>query len=110
MDHLDHDTLTTLKQVMEDDFLLLVETFRQDSLDRLAKLRELIQGTETDQIRRAAHSFKGSSGNIGAVRLSALCAALEKKALAGNLQGLPSDLDDIEQEFLRVQTLLEAFV
>lgn len=109
MDHLDYDTLTTLKQVMEDDFQLLIETFRQDSLDRLAKLRELIQGTETDPIRRAAHSFKGSSSNIGAMQLSALCAAMEKKALAGNLEGLANDLDDIEQEFLRVQTLLEAF-
>jgi histidine phosphotransfer protein HptB len=110
MDHLDYDTLNTLKQVMEDDFQLLIDTFRQDSLDRLTKLRELTQGTDADLIRRAAHSFKGSSSNIGALELSALCAALEKKALAGNLHGLAEDLQCIEQEFLRVQRLLESFV
>ena len=109
MEHLDYETLNTLKQVMEDDFNLLLETFRQDSTDRLQKLREVIQGTDADPIRRAAHSFKGSSSKIGAQQLSALCAALEKKALAGNLQGLVADVDQIEQEFLLVQSSLDSF-
>jgi histidine phosphotransfer protein HptB len=109
MEHLDYDTLGTLKQVMEDDFGLLLETFKQDSTDRLQKLREVIQSDDADQIRRAAHSFKGSSSNVGAQQLSALCAALEKKALAGDLQGLVEDVNAIEQEFLLVQSLLETF-
>lgn len=109
MQHLDHETLNTLKQVMEDDFSLLLDTFKQDSADRLKKLREVIQGTDADSIRRAAHSFKGSSSNIGAQQLSAFCAALEKKALAGNLQGLAEDVDQIEQEFLLVQSSLDSF-
>ncbi|HEY8942232.1 MAG TPA: Hpt domain-containing protein [Cellvibrio sp.] len=106
MDHLDYDTLDTLKQVMEDDFNLLIETFRQDSIERLKKLHEVVQGNDADLIRRAAHSFKGSSSNIGAQQLSALCAALEKKAVAGNFQGLADDVQAIEQEFLHVQSLL----
>lgn len=106
MEHLDYDTLNTLKQVMEDDFNLLLDTFRQDSIERLKKLREVIQGNDADLIRRAAHSFKGSSSNIGAQQLSALCATLEKKALAGNFQGLEDDVQTIEQEFLLVQSLL----
>lgn len=106
MEHLDYDTLNTLKQVMEDDFNLLLETFRQDSIDRLKKLHEVIQGGDADLIRRSAHSFKGSSSNIGALQLSALCAALEKKALSGDLQGLAEDVHAIEQEFIQVQSLL----
>lgn len=106
MDHLDYDTLDTLKQVMEDDFNLLIETFRQDSTERLKKLHEVVQGNDADLIRRAAHSFKGSSSNIGAQQLAALCATLEKKALAGNFQGLVEDVQVIEQEFLHVQSLL----
>lgn len=109
MDHLDYDTLNTLKQVMEDDFGLLIETFKQDSSERLKKLYEVIQGTDADLIRRAAHSFKGSSSNIGARQLSALCAALEKRALAGDLQGVADDVQSIEQEFLKVQSLLDSF-
>ncbi len=109
MDHLDYETLNTLKQVMEDDFGLLLETFKQDSTERLKKLYEVVQGTDADLIRRSAHSFKGSSSNVGAKQLSALCAALEKKALAGDLHGLTEDVQAIEQEFLLVQSLLDSF-
>lgn len=109
MDHLDHDTLKTLKQVMEDDFGLLIETFKQDSVERINKLREVITGGDGDAIRRAAHSFKGSSSNIGAQNLSALCAAMEKQALDGDLTGLAEGLQVIEQEFATVKLLLDDF-
>lgn len=108
MEHLDYDTLNTLKQVMEDDFALLIDTFVQDSTDRISTLREVIKGTDADLIRRAAHSFKGSSSNIGALQLSTLCASVEKKALANNLEGLASDLDSIEHEFAQVLALLRS--
>ena len=108
MEHLDLDALNTLKQVMEDDFPLLVDTFIQDSSTRIASLRELIQGNDADLIRRAAHSFKGSSSNLGAIQLSALCAAIEKKALAGNFNGLAADLAELEGEFARVEQSLRA--
>ena len=109
MEHLDYDTLNTLKQVMEDDFALLIDTFVQDSTERIRTLRDVIQGTEADLIRRAAHSFKGSSSNIGAQQLSALCSALEKKALANNFDGLSSDVDEIEREFAQVVISLKSF-
>jgi HPt (histidine-containing phosphotransfer) domain-containing protein len=110
MEHLDYDTLNTLKQVMEDDFELLIDTFVQDSTDRIRILREVIQGTDVDLIRRAAHSLKGSSSNIGAPQLSALCSAVEKKALENNLAGLSSDVDGIEQEFAQVLILLRTYL
>lgn len=108
MEHLDYDTLNTLKQVMEDDFALLIDTFVQDSTDRISTLREVIKGSDTDLIRRAAHSFKGSSSNIGASHLSSLCAALEKKALEKRLEALDVDLDSIEREFAQVMVLLRS--
>jgi histidine phosphotransfer protein HptB len=106
MIHLDRDTLNSLKQVMEDDFGLLISTFVQDSQDRIQKLRMIIETNDADLIRRTAHSFKGSSSNIGAPHLSALCAALEKKALVNNFDGLAQDLREIEEEFARVNILL----
>jgi HPt (histidine-containing phosphotransfer) domain-containing protein len=109
MEHLDYEILDTLKQVMEDDFALLIDTFIQDSTDRINTLHQVIKGTDADSIRRAAHSFKGSSSNIGAFHLSSLCAAMEKKALGGNLAGLHADLQLIEQEFAQVVPLLRAY-
>ena len=108
MEHLDYEILDTLKQVMEDDFALLIDTFIQDSTDRIQTLHQVIKGTDADLVRRAAHSFKGSSSNIGAVHLSSLCAAMEKKALSGSFDGLQTDLQLIEQEFAQVESLLRA--
>lgn len=108
MEHLDYDTLDTLRQVMEDDFGLLIDTFIQDSNDRIQALRDVISGTDPDPIRRAAHSFKGSSSNVGAIRLMALCSSLEKKAVSNKLEQLEQDLEAIEQEFAQVQELLRA--
>lgn len=109
MEHLDYETLDTLQQVMEDDFALLIDTFVQDSSERISTLRNVINGVDSDLIRRAAHSFKGSSSNIGAPLLAALCFAVEKKALANNFEGLASDLDAIEDEFAQVVILLRTY-
>jgi len=106
MNHLDYDALNTLKDVMEDDFPLLIDTFISDSHERLQKLQAIINSANADLIRRSAHSFKGSSSNIGAMALSALCCALEKKAQNGNFDNLEQDLRAIEQEYVQVERLL----
>lgn len=108
--HISYDSLNSLKEVMEDDFSFLIETFIQDSVDRLAKLHELVGGDDVDAIRRASHSFKGSCSNLGALRLASLCAALERKALDRNVSDLGLDLAEIEEEFLIVKQMMLDFL
>lgn len=110
MSHLDYTVLESLKEVMEDDFILLLETFIQDSNERIEKLQALVTSDDKDAIRRAAHSFKGSCSNVGAAQLTLLCSDLEKKALAGNLTELQNDLSVIKQEFAQVRDLLQGMV
>lgn len=107
--HLDREILNTLKDVMESDFVLLVETFISDSSERVRVLQQIIPQGDAETIRRAAHSFKGSSSNIGASRLAELCSLIETQALAGNLEVLPYHLTEIEAEFTLVTTLLQEF-
>lgn len=95
---------------MEDDFNFLIETFIQDSEDRLAKMHELVGGGDLDAIRRASHSFKGSCSNLGALRLASLCAASERKALDNDLANFGTDLAEIEEEFLVVKQMLLDFI
>jgi histidine phosphotransfer protein HptB len=108
--HLSYDSLNSLKEVMEDDFSFLIETFIQDSEDRLAKLHDLVGSDNVDAIRRASHSFKGSCSNLGALRLASLCAALERKALDRNIADLGVDLAEIEEEFLIVKQMMLDFL
>ncbi|MGB3610096.1 MAG: Hpt domain-containing protein [Cellvibrio sp.] len=108
--HLDREILTTLKDVMESDFMLLIETFVTDSRERIRNLHELVPQGDAEVIRRAAHSFKGSSSNIGASRLAELCSQIEVQALTGNLDIIPELLAEAEVEFTRVTTLLQEFI
>lgn len=106
--HLDHEIISSLRDVMEDDFPLLIETFITDSQERIGNLHTLVTGAEADEIRRAAHSFKGSSSNIGAARLAELCKEVEMAALENKLADLPKSVMDIEAEFNAVIASLEA--
>ncbi len=108
--HISYDALNSLKEVMEDDFNFLIETFLHDSEDRLGKLHELLGGDDVDAIRRASHSFKGSCSNLGALRLASLCAALERKAFDRNIADLAVDLAEIEEEFLIVKQIMLDFL
>lgn len=108
--HLDYDALNALKDVMEDEFGFLIETFIQDSNDRLEKLHSLIGSNDENAIRRASHSFKGSCSNLGALRLASLCGTVERKALENNFVTLESDVAEIEAEFLIVKQKMFDFL
>ena len=75
---LDADVLAKLEELMGEDFPLLVETYLQDSEQRLA---QLMSATDPREMREAAHSFKGSSSNMGALSLAQLCGDLERQPL-----------------------------
>ena len=67
--HVDSHVLATLRDVMEDEYALLLETFLTDSDERLRLLREAEAQDDSLAMRMAAHSFKGSCSNMGAVLL-----------------------------------------
>ena len=104
--HLDYDAVNVLKEVMEDDFALLIETFLTDSRGRIFTLQSLMHSTDSDAIRRAAHSFKGSCSNLGALQLASLCGSLEQKSLDSNFESFAEDLRCIEEEFAVIQKML----
>lgn len=108
--HLDYDALNALKEVMEDDFGLLIETYLRDSTDRLLSLQQMIGGENLDAIRRTAHSFKGSSSNLGAVHLASLCAVIERNALDASLGSLAGDVSRVETEFLIVKQKMQDYL
>jgi HPt (histidine-containing phosphotransfer) domain-containing protein len=83
--HLDPDVLSALQEVMEGEYPILVDTFLADSEQRLQLLKQAANAT---QFLETAHSFKGSSSNMGAIRLADLCHELELKAQGKIFQAL----------------------
>lgn len=106
---LDETALAELQDVMEDEFGILVETFLTDSRARLDTLRELLSQGDAEQLAKAAHSFKGSCINMGAQRLSGLCAQAELAGRSRDFAAVLTLLDRMEAEFAEVGRLLERF-
>jgi histidine phosphotransfer protein HptB len=85
----------------------------------LEQLQELIDGNDTsflidmlrgevDQevLRRAAHTLKGSSLNVGASRVADLCKRLESQLRAEPPADMPAQVDQIEN---RVQQVHDSY-
>ncbi len=108
--HLDHEALAELREVMDDDFQILITTFLADSRERLRSLRDALDAGDAATFSKAAHSFKGSCINIGAPALGALCLEAEQLGRGGDLAGAPALIARIEAEFEKVRELLTDYV
>jgi histidine phosphotransfer protein HptB len=106
LQHIDPGALAELREVMEDDFTLLIETFLHDSADRIAQIRDALHADHADSFSRACHNFKGSCINIGVPRLAELCKRGELMGHEGNLSAAPELFMAIESEFGEVKRLL----
>jgi HPt (histidine-containing phosphotransfer) domain-containing protein len=104
-EHLDREVLNALQEVMEDEYPMLLDTFLADSEERLNLLRHAGDAT---QLIGTAHSFKGSSSNMGAVRLAQLCHQLEQTAKDQKMTDSRHLVCEIYREFAIVRPLYEA--
>lgn len=108
--HLDYSVLTTLQEVMEDEYPTLLDVFLKDSEYRISRLRQLMSVAAFDlqELSLTAHSFKGSSGNMGALRLAELCRELEERSRRGESDGLCELLAAVDSEYSTVRRLFDA--
>ncbi|UTA49490.1 Hpt domain-containing protein [Simiduia sp. 21SJ11W-1] len=109
MSNLDTAALETLKEVMEDEFHLLLDTFFEDSTQRLADLKQHVAEQDAEALRRTAHSLKGSASNLGALGLADLCLKAEAMGVAGNLTGAEALVASIHTEYESVSQALETY-
>lgn len=106
--HLDDTALNELAAIMGADFQLLIETFINDSAVRIDAIQQAISNQDPEEIRRAAHSFKGSAGNMAALQLAELCRQLEQAGSVGQTAGSEQLLEAIINEYNTVKGLLES--
>lgn len=108
--HVDSSVLSALQDVMEAEYPTLLDVFLEDSEQRVAQLTEGPHATAADlqALCLNAHSFKGSSANMGALKLSELCQQLEDQSRRGKLEGLDLLIEQIRSEYLTVRKLFAA--
>jgi HPt (histidine-containing phosphotransfer) domain-containing protein len=106
-EHLNLSAIAELREVMEEDFNFLIETFLQDSEERITQLKSAFNNGDATEFGRAAHSFKGSCTNIGLPRLADFCLVAEKTGKEGDLSKGAEMIENIESEYHIASQLLE---
>jgi histidine phosphotransfer protein HptB len=107
-EHLDLDALAELKDIMEEEFVMLLETYLVDADLKIAELAKAVVQQDAKAITSLAHSLKGASSNVSAVQLASLCKTLEHKGRDNDLTDLDVCYSRIVQEYTGVKTALHA--
>jgi HPt (histidine-containing phosphotransfer) domain-containing protein len=106
---LDPEVLANLRDLGDAELLAeLAEMFIDDATSRLGELWEAVGAGDAAGVERVAHTLKGSSGNMGAARMSAICAELQEVGASGDIERAPGLLGELEEEYGRVRPALEA--
>ncbi len=100
------ESLRQLTQPGEPDVLgEVLATFLADAPGRVAAITAAIQGRDAPALLRAAHTFKGAAGSIGADRLHGHCRDLEHAARNGDVDDrVVPLLAAMHEEFERVRS------
>lgn len=117
-EHVDMSVLGTLREVMEGEYPSLLDVFIKDSEKRVRALNQHIRtpgfsaesAAQLQPLGMMAHSFKGSSSNMGATRLTELCRLLEELARnqsAANGAAVSQLVQAITDEFSVVRDLFD---
>jgi two-component system, sensor histidine kinase and response regulator len=85
----------------------LGELFLEDVPPQLEVLREAVESGDAPSVGWVAHALKGSCGNMGALRMSTICAELEDIGHLGDLSHAPVLVERLEAEFGRVGLVVE---
>ncbi len=88
----------------------VIHAYVDDTPQQFRTLREAIHDINTSTIRKAAHSLKSSSANVGADALAHMCKEMEKLGRADSTEGASGMLTDMEREFQAVRHTLSAIL
>ena len=88
----------------------ILAEFLRSSYENMGKINELVQKSKIKDYAVLIHALKSTSATIGAVRLSALSASLEKAAKAGNEQFILDRHKQAMEEYDKVILVLEKTV
>jgi HPt (histidine-containing phosphotransfer) domain-containing protein len=106
---IDVDALSELKEMLEDEFGELIETYIRDVSNKMSQLKELIRGSDFVAVRELAHSIKGASVNIGVLKFGELCHRLEMAASEQNSGIFSEWFEQMSSEYEWVKNELTQF-
>jgi PAS domain S-box-containing protein len=86
----------------------ILGVFLADIPKQIARLKGFLDGRDVGAAGQQAHTIKGAAAGVSGVALTNVAFALEKAGKAGELESARSMLGQLQIEFERLKTILEA--
>lgn len=102
--HINVAQFEELRDLLEEDFNDLIQTYINDSEIRLTELDNAYHNNDNRLGFEAAHSLKGASSNLGATTLSELCYQLQEVCRNNQIQEHRELVDEVIAECRAVNT------
>ncbi len=109
-DSLDDTAVAALKEATEEMFSEIIEVYLEDTPKRLSLLMKAFETNNVNAMQEESHCLKGSSGNIGALKLSKICAEIESQSKAGVITNQNEYIQHAFSEFDYIKKKLIALV
>jgi signal transduction histidine kinase/CheY-like chemotaxis protein len=107
---LDDRVLGELRDIMDDDYLALIQTYLDNAPTLVAEVQEAIGRGDVAAMVIPVHSLKSSSANVGAMQLSGLARQAEHLAREGKLGEAEAAFRDVEAAFHDAEAALRAHI
>lgn len=100
----DHEALSSLREILEDDLDELLEDFVELIPPMIDDLISAAQACDTEQLASISHTLKGSSGNLAIHGFARLCMDIETLAKNGQADDVIPVISNLQEEFSRVSS------
>jgi len=88
--------------------LLLIDQYVEEAATQVEMLKDAQARHDVGALKATAHILKGSSSTMGAKRLAALCADMERRTSGGSDDLITPDMmADVDLEFVKVRAALD---
>ncbi|MFK5912799.1 MAG: response regulator [Woeseiaceae bacterium] len=103
---LDYDVFNVLKEMFEEGFKDVVDSFNVSSKKNIEKIEESINTSDASELQLAAHSIKGASGQFGAMYLSSIANAIEQYGKDGEIEKAKELIAELKSAYEEVEKLM----
>lgn len=108
--HINLSQFEELKELLSEDFTDLMQTYMQDSLQRLSEMDTAYTNLDNRLGYNAAHSLKGASSNLGATELTELCYKLQEICRTGQIHRHQQLIEEIKTECHAVNDQIKSLI
>jgi HPt (histidine-containing phosphotransfer) domain-containing protein len=102
------EKLLQLRELLGDAYVDLLHAYLSDAPERMEAMVQALDEGDMDKLENAAHTFKGSSSNMGAMELAALCEEVIKFSQAGVQDQLREKIEQIRRQYQNLDKLLQS--